>query len=252
MKKRNLILPLMVVGTSIPLATTIQHQTTNIKLLSSMNNNIVDYVSTEGNRISAWMEALRLHGGDYNDNCVYWVSSVLRSVGYSIPNSMCNCRDFAIWLEDHGWTNHTNLNELKPGDICFAGDTHTFIFLSWYNKEKGLANVVDDQLSYATPWDNSYIRDMKGSTGGHYLPGFGNNDSYVRTTNFMSPPKVRAYRRVVGNRPLNIRQDRDGKVIDQIPTGSEVKVFHYKDGWYLVSYKGIRGWIAGWYTTKSK
>ena len=228
----------------------------NTILLTSPNNttkgNILNILQYKTNRVNAFSEATQLHGS-IMDNCTYYLSSLLRMDGYDIPSGTGSVSGLNNWAHQNSWNFSTNLSNLKPGDICFASNDHTFVFVSWYNKAKGLANVNDNQLAYFDPGKATYIRDLNGSSGGMYLPGCGNNNSYLGVSSFATPKSNENIATVKsGNSPLHLRNSIDGKLIGSIPNESNVNIINRKDGWYKVNYKGEIGWVAGWYLVKQK
>lgn len=228
----------------------------NISLLANHNNdnktqgNILTTVQYKSNRVAAFSEATMLHGS-IMDNCTYYLSSLLRMNGYDVPGNVGSVAGLKRWAHNNSWNFSTNLSELKPGDVCFAQDDHTFIFVSWYNKSKGLANVNDNQLAYFDPQKATYVRDLNGSKGGMYLPGCGNDNSYLGVSSFATP-KLNNHMATVktGGIALHLRNGIDGKLIGSIPNDSKVNILSRKDGWYKINYQGNIGWVAGWYLVK--
>lgn len=119
----------------------------------TLSTMLSDYLSTEKNRNSVAERANELHGGTLHNSCVYYASEALRRVGVEIPDSMSLIPPFIDELEKHGFKTSYDLDELKPGDICFTTDvngvfggrpTHTYIFMGW--ESKGVARIVDNQL----------------------------------------------------------------------------------------------------------
>ncbi|MGL4761811.1 MAG: SH3 domain-containing protein [Sarcina sp.] len=229
----------------------------NVLLLSNHNNNtsnqgnLLNIVQYKSNRVNAFSEATCLHGS-IMDNCTYYVSSLLRMDGYNIPGPTGSVSELKQWAHNQSWNFSSNLSELKPGDICFAYDNdHTFVFVSWYNKSKGLANVNDNQLAYFDPQKATYVRDLNGSKGGMYLPGCGNDNSYLGVQSFATPKRNEDLATVkTGGISLHLRNGVDGKLIGSIPNSSKVNILSRKDGWYKVNYQGHIGWVAGWYLAK--
>ena len=231
------------------------HHNKSVKLLAKpsvkAHSNILNIVQYQANRVSAFAEAKQLHGS-IMDNCAYYVSSLLRTDGYNVPFYTGSVSGLRNWTSQNGWASHTDLENLEPGDICFAGNSHTFIFVSWYNKAKGLANVNDNQIAYFNPNKATYVRDLNGSTGGNYLPGCGYDNSYEGVTSFVTPPYAGSIGRVsTKDIDLHMRDSIDGKLIGRIPNNTRLNLLSSKDGWYKVSYNGKTGWVAGWYISKS-
>lgn len=228
----------------------------DVNLLASRNvtnhENLLKIVQYKTNRVSAFAEGTKLHGS-IMDNCVYYVSSLLRKDGFDIPSGTGSVVQFKRWINENHWKVSTNLNNLQPGDICFSGNTHAFVFVSWYNKAKGLANVNDNQIAYFNPDKPTYVRNLNGSDGGYYLPGCGNDNSYMGVTSFATPPTSGGIAVVSSrNMALHFRSSIDGKIIGSIPNGTRLLLLDRKDGWYKVKYDNQIGWVAGWYLNKQK
>lgn len=104
-----------------------------------------------GDKVGA--RALRLNGGDWHNACVYVASEALRQVGCAIPQQTNYTPVLMQQLADRGFSKHTDLSALQPGDICFTTDekgrsdgipTHTFIFLGWAGESE--MNIFDNQI----------------------------------------------------------------------------------------------------------
>lgn len=141
---------------------------------TSLRVKLFGYLSTEENRNSVADRANELHGGTLHNSCVYYASEALRRVGIKIPDSMSLIPPFIKELKKQGFKTSYNLEELKPGDICFTTDvkgkvggrpTHTYIFMGW--ESTGLARIVDNQLyDYGDVYhtrliDFHYLNNMK-------------------------------------------------------------------------------------------
>ncbi|MGL5822497.1 MAG: SH3 domain-containing protein [Sarcina sp.] len=223
-----------------------------------LQSQFVDYVSKRGNRDKAWDEALNLHNGIRTNNCVFYMSSVLRGLGYDVPDYIGYTTYLSDWLEQNGWHKEYNLNNIKPGDIAFSGETHVVMFLSWANKAKGIANVNDEQV-VAYNSGLSYERNIvHGAENNGYIPGEGNDSSYMRTTYYMTRNDDDSSDSLIGKTTINSSVGylnfRRGNglgysIISKIPTGTEVEVLGQKGDWYKVKYKGEIGWIYSSYTT---
>ena len=229
-------------------------------LLANHSSSVYNYVQSSSNRERAWNTAVRLHNGDRKNNCTFYVSSLLRGAGYNVPNHIGYTSYLGDWLGNNGWTRKTNLNELKAGDIAFAGNTHAVVFLSWVNKDKKIARVNDEQAaSYNN--EKSYERFLNGARHA-YTPGDKKAGSYRGITYFMTPNS----RDVNHNSEKNVSgkttiqssigwlhfrtgSSTNYRVIASIPTGTTVNVLAQSNGWYKISYNGQEGWVSGNYTT---
>lgn len=223
----------------------------------STQSNFVDYVSKRGNRDKAWDEALNLHNGIRTNNCVFYMSSILRGLGYNVPDYIGYTTYLSDWLEQNGWHKEYNLNNIKPGDIAFSGETHVVMFLSWANKSKGIANVNDEQV-VAYNSGLSYERNIvHGASDNGYIPGEGNESSYMRTTYYMTRDDNSSSNSLIGKTTinssigyLNFRRGNglDYSIISKIPTGTKVDVLGKQGAWYKVKFNGEIGWIYSSYT----
>lgn len=127
-------------------------ETSSANKSTSLSENLFTYLSIKENRNSVAKRANELHGGTMHNSCVYVASEALRRVGIEIPDSMSWIPTFIEELKRQGFKTSYNLEDLKPGDICFTTDvngvaggrpTHTYIFMSW--ESPGVARIVDNQ-----------------------------------------------------------------------------------------------------------
>ena len=111
------------------------------------------YLADPENGASVGESARRLNSGDWHNACVYVASEALRRVGCAIPQSTNYTPVLMRQLTDRGFTRHTDLTSLQPGDICFTTDeagkvdgipTHTFIFLGWADADE--MEIFDNQM----------------------------------------------------------------------------------------------------------
>lgn len=111
------------------------------------------YLTDPENGASVGESARRLNGGDWHNACVYVASEALRRVGCTIPQSTNYTPVLMRQLAERGFTRHTDLAGLQPGDICFTTDeagkvdgipTHTFIFLGWADADE--MEIFDNQM----------------------------------------------------------------------------------------------------------
>ena len=112
---------------------------------SSVNQELYNYELNPANDQAAMNEATQLHGGDPTDTCVYFQSSALRAIGEDVPYYIGYTTHLENWLANNGWTRHTNFQFIQRGDICFAGTYHTFLFMGWEDKAKGIAYVMGNE-----------------------------------------------------------------------------------------------------------
>ena len=127
---------------------------------SKLQTSLYNYLSVAANRNSVEKAARRLNRGNYHNICIYYASESLRRVGYKVPRRICKTRELIYYLKSEGWKVSYNLQELKPGDICFTTNnilgapSHAHIFMEWVKLgSTENAYVVDNQS-----------RDYKGNT----------------------------------------------------------------------------------------
>ena len=112
---------------------------------SSVNEELYNYELNPANDQAAMNEATQLHGGNPIDTCVYFQSSALRAIGQDVPYYIGYTTHLENWLANNGWTRHVDFQCLQRGDICFAGTYHTFLFMGWEDKSKGIAYVMGNE-----------------------------------------------------------------------------------------------------------
>ncbi|MGL5066546.1 MAG: SH3 domain-containing protein [Sarcina sp.] len=230
-------------------------------------SSVINYVDNASNRKNALNEAVRIHGTTKN-NCTFYLASILRGTGINVPTSIGYTTNLGDWLGQNGWTRSTNMSNLKPGDVVFSGDTHTYIFLSWANKDKLIANVNDDQAVFCNN-QLSYERNLHGANGNGYVPGHDSDNTYMRATYYMTPNNVSNNSSVVtpthktsathttiessiGWLHFRTGNNTGYRILADIPTGTQVNVLGQSNGWYKVNYNNQIGWICGNYTTGIK
>lgn len=120
---------------------------------------LYNYLSDYTNRNSVYDRAVQIHAslgyGDdpYSNNCAFYQSTALRSIGINIPNSTANTRTLTNVLTNLGWKISYDLSLLLPGDICFTigasngtGPTHTYTFMKWADPDDfHYAYICDNQ-----------------------------------------------------------------------------------------------------------
>ncbi|URZ01043.1 Ig-like domain-containing protein [Clostridium felsineum] len=140
-------------GTDKSMATTPSENPT-AALLTSTNYKLSEYLRSSANIQETNQTAIKLHGGVNSNNCVYFSSTALRSVGINVPTDMCNTGVYTNFLASLGWSKQLDRDFLTPGSICFTYDgdytcpTHTYVFLDWVNPDDHtLAYIADNQSS---------------------------------------------------------------------------------------------------------
>lgn len=126
---------------------TYKYDYSNSSFHSTMQSNLYNYILNPNNEVSIHNRAVELHSGITVNDCVYFQSELLRRMGFSISNSMANVVQFCDLLPKLGFKKDTNIEDLKPGDICITqGYSHAYTFLGWVNPGKtDYAYVCDNQ-----------------------------------------------------------------------------------------------------------
>jgi len=112
---------------------------------SQLQYNLFNYMMDSNNQESVLQRAIALHGGTITNNCVFFTSEALRRLGVYISDGISNIGQLEPKLKSKGFTRSYNLDALKPGDIVFAGSSHVFIFMGWYDTNHEYAYIVDNQ-----------------------------------------------------------------------------------------------------------
>lgn len=208
---------------------------------SPLQKKLYEYLSNPVNQKTTMDTAVNLHNGNPDNTCVLFQSSALRAVGFNIPMSTAYTTVFAGNLLESGWQRHTNFNNLQPGDICFAYDYHTFMFMGWYNKSKKIAYVMGDE-SYA---DSSSYRDrhINGQTAN---ANDGYNAQYAATCfyTYGGEPTTKPVLtgQIIGNGSITT-QPGAGNTIGQVYYGQNVTVLDQEGYYYKVNINGTIGWV---------
>lgn len=124
---------------------------------SSTGVKLYNYLMNYTNRNDVLTRAINIHAaqgyGDnpYSNNCAFYQSEALRSIGINVPKSTANTVTLTNVLLGMGWVKSSDLSLLLPGDICFtiggaSGPTHTYTFMGWVDpKSFDYAYVCDNQ-----------------------------------------------------------------------------------------------------------
>lgn len=134
---------------------------------SKLQTSLYNYLTVADNRKSIEKVARRLNRGNYHNTCVYFTSESLRRVGYRIPKRVCNTRQLVAYLKSKGWKISYNLNELKPGDICFTSNhalgapSHAYIFMGWVKSGSIDYAYIADNQSYDYKGNIYHIRNVR-------------------------------------------------------------------------------------------
>jgi hypothetical protein len=126
----------------------------------SVNKDLFLFYSKESNYNKVYSDVLKFYEAGTSNGCVAFMSEALREVGFAVPiendslgeNISLVTKPFSEFLESKGWQRIAHA-QLQPGDVCFTTDApsypgypaHTYMFHSWNDQSRGLANVVDNQ-----------------------------------------------------------------------------------------------------------
>ena len=213
-----------------------------------LQQKLYNYLSSTENQEAVMKEAVRLHGGNASDTCVYFLATALRNIGVDIPTSTAYTTILEGNLISRGWVRSTNLNDIQKGDICFAGPYHVYVFMGWKDKEKGLAYIVDNQ---AAAYGNSHYheRNINGQN-----PENEDQHQYPTTcfyrysgnkVNFPSKNTVMLGNVTSGT--LNVRDSASdkGAILGTLSYNTEVKIIDQVGSWYKIQYKNGTGYVYG-------
>ncbi len=111
---------------------------------SNVQYNAFKYMTNTSNQLSVHNKAVELHDGDTSNNCVYFLSEVLRRNGIWLPEQTCNTYELEGLLKEKGFIASSDFTQLKPGDILYTnGHTHVYLFMGW--RDNQYAYIVDNQ-----------------------------------------------------------------------------------------------------------
>lgn len=122
------------------------------KSAENIRNNLVNYLLTYKNARGTQLQAIKLHGGDSSNTCVFFASESLRRTNFFIPYWVGNTQDLTSQLENNGWHKVYDMSKIRPGDVAFTMNeqnekgrpTHTFIFIEWQSENR-TAWTIDNQ-----------------------------------------------------------------------------------------------------------
>lgn len=111
---------------------------------SNVQYNAFKYMTNTSNQLSVHNKAVELHDGNTSNNCVYFLSEVLRRNGIWLPEQTCNTYELEGLLKEKGFVASSDFTQLKPGDILYTnGHTHVYLFMGW--RDNQYAYIVDNQ-----------------------------------------------------------------------------------------------------------
>ena len=123
------------------------------------NYKLMEFLKSKQNYSKLERTVKKWYRPNKSNGCVAYLSTALRMIGVRVPfkqikgsNISLVTHVFSDYLEKKlNWMKISEHNELKPGDIVFtkhnkAGrPAHTYVFVRWSDKQKGIAHVVDNQ-----------------------------------------------------------------------------------------------------------
>ena len=217
---------------------------------STTNEQLYNYELNLKNDQKTMGEAIQLHDGNPIDTCVFFQSTSLRAIGQTVPNNIGYTTHLENWLKNNGWTQHSDFAYVQKGDLCFASYYHTFLFMGWKDKAKGVAWVMGNE-SFVQPYyrrrnlngqspqiygDNSYTGATVYWTKGAGYEGPGANPLHRGEYNAFGTVTVKSQTSLYQNQG-------SGTVYSEIPVGINLPVLKSDNGWYEVYYNGNLGWV---------
>ncbi|MGL4849958.1 MAG: SH3 domain-containing protein [Clostridium sp.] len=208
---------------------------------SKTQEKLYNYLMNPDNRWAAEDQAVGAHGGILENNCVFFVSSALRNIGIKIPMDIGYTTNLERELTSLGWEKETNLSTLEAGDICFAGQAHTYVFMGWANKAAGVAWVADNQYSWYGsnfhPRDKHEVpaNDTSKTTCYYRLPG---NVDIGGPDNVPDMPENYNYTIGTSNGSVNVRKSptTDSSIVGTLTYGERVKIVGQTGDWFKIRY----------------
>ncbi|MGL5574184.1 MAG: SH3 domain-containing protein [Sarcina sp.] len=220
---------------------------------SSVNKNLYNYELNMHNDKNSMAEAINLNGGNPVNTCVFFQSSSLRAIGQNVPDSIGYTAYLENWLANNGWTKHTNFNYIQKGDLCFASYYHTFLFMGWKNKAKGIAWVMGNE-SFVQPYyrprnlngQSPQIYGENSYTGATVYWTYG--QGYQGPQNTSNPLHKSVYNafgstQLTTSTPLYQNEGGNGAIYATIPSGTTLPILESQNGWYKVYFESNFGWI---------
>ncbi|MGL5647656.1 MAG: SH3 domain-containing protein [Clostridium sp.] len=208
---------------------------------SQTQEKLYNYLMNPDNRWAAEDQAVGAHGGVLDNNCVFFVSSALRNIGIKIPMDIGYTTNLERELTSLGWERETDLSTLEAGDICFAGQAHTYVFMGWANKAEGIAWIADNQYSWYGsnfhPRDSHEVdaNDTSKTTCYYRLPG---NVDIGGPNNVPDMPENYNYDIGTSKGSINVRQNptTDSSIVGTLTYGERVKIVGKTGDWFKIRY----------------
>lgn len=215
------------------------------KFHSAIQEKLYHYLLNSDNRKSIFKEAVRLHDGNASNTCVYFASEALRRIGVDIPKYIAYTTKLEEQLVKRSWVKTSNLDSLEPGDICFAGEAHTYVFMGWADRIKHIAEVVDNQVyRFGDHYHNRGLYtgyDVTPTTHYYkYVQGAFEKEENLKTV---------AKGKVSVNSYLNVRSDAStsARILGRLHGGDSVNIEGKDGAWYKIEFNGNDGYVYGTY-----
>ncbi|WP_194189562.1 SH3 domain-containing protein [Clostridium chrysemydis] len=215
------------------------------KFHSAIQEKLYHYLLNSDNRKSIFKEAVRLHDGNASNTCVYFASEALRRIGVDIPKYIAYTTKLEEQLVKRSWVKTSDLDSLEPGDICFAGEAHTYVFMGWADRAKHIAEVADNQVyRFGDHYHNRGLYtgyDVTPTTHYYkYVQGAFEKDENVKTI-VKGTVSVDSY--------LNVRSDAStsARVLGKLYGGDSVNILGKDGEWYKIDFNGDDGYVFGTY-----
>ncbi|MGL5870043.1 SH3 domain-containing protein [Clostridium chrysemydis] len=215
------------------------------KFHSAIQEKLYHYLLNSDNRKSIFKEAVILHDGNASNTCVYFASEALRRIGVDIPKYIAYTTKLEEQLVKRSWVKTSDLDSLEPGDICFAGEAHTYVFMGWADRVKHIAEVADNQVyRFGDHYHNRGLYtgyDVTPTTHYYkYVQGAFEKEDNLKTV---------AKGKVSVSSYLNVRSDAStsARVLGKLYGGDSVNILGKDGEWYKIDFNGDDGYVFGTY-----
>lgn len=219
-----------------------------VKSHSKLQENLYNYMMDPNHQESVHLKAIELHNGDTSNNCVFFTSEALRRVSVDIPKNIAYTTNLEKELVKRNWGKVKDFSKLEPGDICFAGEAHVYIFMGWANEEKTVAYIVDNQKArFGSTYHERGLYDGQGITPTtHFYEYLGQDvpKKVIKEKNKVIKTGV-----VKVNTALNVRSaaSTNSEVIGTLSNNTKVDITGVDGDFYRINYMDESGYVYSGY-----
>lgn len=219
-----------------------------VKSHSKLQENLYNYMMDSNHQESVHLKAIELHNGDTSNNCVFFTSEALRRVSVDIPKNIAYTTNLEKELVKRNWGKVKDFSKLEPGDICFAGEAHVYIFMGWANEEKTVAYIVDNQKArFGSTYHERGLYDGQGITPTtHFYEYLGQDvpKKVIKEKNKVIKTGV-----VKVNTALNVRSaaSTNSEVIGTLSNNTKVDITGVDGDFYRINYMDESGYVYSGY-----